>query len=356
MIFWIFASAFLLQAAYWLLLHRGFGRGITEVRIAADVPPVTVVVAAHNEEHNLPRLLSALEKQSHPRFEVVVVDDGSTDDTVSVARAWRDRLPGFRLIVKEHAGKKRALTAGVEAASFDLLAFTDADCSPPATWLSTLASAQMRYGPCLLIGFGPLESEGVRLVERFAQYETFVTAFLTASAAGLGFPYMAVGRNLSYPKEVYSAVGGFEHSMESLSGDDDLLVQEVSRLDAAEIHAVLDSATFVPSSPPSSWRAWFRTKRRHASAGRFYRPAVQAHLLGFHLSNALVWLAPFFAGWAGAAFLLARLTVQGIVLHRAAVVLHQRDAARRFPVMEILYLFYNAIVAPLGVLMKPRGW
>ena len=98
------------------------------------MPAVSVIVPAHNAAGLLPRCLDALADQSFPRFEAIVVDDGSSDGTAEVAEAHRlaprvVRLPGG-------AGAGRARAAGVEAAAGHLLAFTDADCEPTPAWLA----------------------------------------------------------------------------------------------------------------------------------------------------------------------------------------------------------------------------
>lgn len=360
---WIFviAVAVLVQVGYWAAFRRGFRRACERepgaVRDAVEAAePITVVVAVRNEEAVVGRLLQSLERQTHPDFEVIVVDDGSTDGTRDAVRNWTLRLAHFRLLAQEAANKKEALTAGIRAASHPLLAFTDADCGPPPTWLATLAGEHERRGAGVLIGYSPMRAGESGLAQRFARYETFVTGFFMLSAAGLNRPYMAVGRNLSYARRVFADIGGFAHSARSLSGDDDLFVQEVARRRAAPVHAVLDARSFVPTDAPPSWSAWIRAKRRHTSAGRFYRLPVKAHLVAFHASNALVWLAPFVVGWWGAAALAARFAWQFYVLRRPARMLGESDLMAALPAYEALYVLYNVIVAPLGVLRMPRTW
>ncbi len=359
----VIATALLVQAGYWAAFRRGFFRSRARQRGSlessegeASRHPITVVVAVRNEEAIIGRLLRALEHQTHPRFEVILVDDGSTDATRDLVRKWTQRLPHFRLIAQEAASKKQALAAGIRSASHALIAFTDADCGPPPEWLVLLAREHALRGPCVLLGYSPIRPAESGLSQRFARYETFLTGFFMVSAAGLDRPYMAVGRNLSYPRRVFGAIGGFAHSMQSLSGDDDLFVQEVARREAAPVHAVLHSRSFVPTDPPASWASWLRAKRRHTSAGRFYRLPVKAHLLTFHGSNALVWLAPFFLGWWGAAALAVRLALQFFILRRPARILGESDLMPALPAYEALYLLYNVLVAPLGLFRMPRNW
>jgi hypothetical protein len=250
--------------------------------------------------------------------------------------------------------KKHALTQGIAAARYERLAFTDADCIPPPSWLRALARHAHHHPGALLIGYSPFRRQpGV--LNRLARYETFITGVLTAASAGLGRPYMAVGRNLSYPKALFDRIDGFAHSRRSMSGDDDLLVQDVDRKQAAPIYAVLDADTFVPTEAPSTWRAWLRGKRRHVSAGRFYRARALAHLGLFQGSGALLWAAPLLAGGAGAALLSGKLAVQHAVLREAAALLDERDLLPGLPLWDLLHTAYLAAITPFGA-TPPERW
>ncbi|MEX2399790.1 MAG: glycosyltransferase [Rhodothermales bacterium] len=344
------------QCAYWIALRIGFRHAARRTNDGGTLAPLTVVVAARNEETRLPVLLDGLEKQTHPNFEVIVVDDGSIDRTAGVVDA---RRPPYRLRLIRHEGgnKKRALSRGIEAAEHDLLALTDADCEPPPGWLASLARAHTAAeNPSVLIGYSPFRRGTGSLMQRLACFETFVTGFLTAAAAGLDRPYMAVGRNISYPRHVFRKVDGFEPIMHSLSGDDDLLVQEIVRRSAADVRALLDPESFVPTAPPATWKEWLRQKRRHASAGRHYPPGIQAHLTLFHGTNLLTWLAPVFLGWMGTALLVLRLAVQFGALAEGARRLGEERLLSALPVLDLLYVLYNTVVAPLALLFQPRKW
>lgn len=363
MTFWmlVFGAAWLVQAGYWLALRRGFGAALRprETGTPEALLPISVVVAARDEAHRLPALLAALARQTHPEYEVVIVDDASADATASLVEAWQQAWPALRLLridTPRPPRKKHALTHGIDAARHDLLAFTDADCTPPPTWLETLARQHAAApGGVVLVGYSPFR-RAPGLLNRLARYETFVTGFLTAAALGLGRPYMAVGRNLSYRRRLFRRLGGFAHSLASLSGDDDLLVQEVARQGAAPVRAVFGAAVRVPSEAPPTWRAWFRQKRRHVSAGRFYRRSIQAHLALFQATAVGLWAAPFVLGVPGALLLATRLALQLGVLRHAARVFGEADLLTLQPLLELLYAAYNLLLAPLGLARVPRRW
>jgi cellulose synthase/poly-beta-1,6-N-acetylglucosamine synthase-like glycosyltransferase len=356
----LFGGALAVLVLYCTVLGWGWRR---EYRRAAegtpeDPPPISVVVAARNERGDLPALLDALDVQTHPDCEVVLVDDASTDGTAALAAAWAADRPWaqvVRVTDPDPPRKKHALTQGVEAARHSLLAFTDADCRPPPDWLSVLAAIHADAdGDRVLVGHSPPRGTGV--LGAYARYESLVETLYAVAAIGWNRPFMAVGRNLSYPRSVFEAVGGFGHSAPSMSGDDDLFVQAVHRRGAASVRAVLDPRTFVPTTPPASWRAWAHQRRRHGSAGRYYPWPVGLHLTLLHASLVLLWLAPLGLGTLGLGLLATGLLARHSALGPAADALDETDVIAIFPVWELVYALYQAVLVPLGLLAPPDRW
>ena len=109
--------------------------------VSAELPPVSVVIAARNEYENLERNLKAILEQDYPNFEVVVVNDCSWDDSQKLLEYYQEVYPNLKickLIEQEKypTGKKFALTIGIKAALHEHLVFTDADCQPAGNqWL-----------------------------------------------------------------------------------------------------------------------------------------------------------------------------------------------------------------------------
>jgi len=356
----LFGGLLTVLVLYTVLIGWGWRRAQQQLHVSAegDPPPVSVIVAARNEAGTLPSLLDALAAQTHPNHEVVLVDDASTDDTAAVITDWAENRPYVTVVrVTEPAPprKKNALARGIEAATHDLLAFTDADCTPPPTWLSTLAQTHKdTEEDCVLVGYSPLRGPG--LVGRFSRYETLVAGLYTGAAIGWGRPYMAVGRNLSYSRGVFEATGGFAPTDDALSGDDDLFVQAVHRRTDAPIRALLDSRTFVPAEAPSSWTDWWRQRRRHVSAGRHYSWVVGLHLTVLHFSLILLWLAPLLLGKLGVGLLATGLLARHSQLEPAARAVEETDLLALFPLWELGYALYHMIVVPVGLLWPPNRW
>lgn len=184
--------------------------GLSRLRTATTSQqlPVSVIIAARNEEHNIRKCLDALIDQQYPKelFEVVVVDDRSSDATADIVESFQEQVHNIKLIriltsPSSMPPKKYALTRGIEASANDILLFTDADCIPPENWVSGM----MNYfgdDVGVVAGYSPyVRNRG--WLATFAQYENLKSAIGAAGSIGIGKAYMCVGRNLAYRKKVF---------------------------------------------------------------------------------------------------------------------------------------------------------
>jgi hypothetical protein len=365
-----FVSAFLLQCLFAALLIVGLRRARSQDPLLSvedagasstdpPLPPVSVVVAVHNEVDTVGPLLDALAAQTHPEMEVVLVDDASTDGTRAVLEEWAAGGPSRRVVAQDGPAapsKKAAVDRGIAEARHPLVALTDADCRPPNDWCRLLAWAHARSGrPTVWIGYSPFR-RGPGLLNRWSRYETWQTGALTAAAAMMGRPYMAVGRNLSTPVDVFDAAREATRGDELLSGDDDLFVQAVRRSGSTDLRPLVHPDTFVPTGAPATWRSWLRQKRRHVSAGRAYDPVAAGLLTAYHGSHLLLWLAPLALGSLGAGLLAARLLIHASVAGETSRTFGEDDLLPFFPIGELMLAFYHAAVVPVSLLLPPGTW
>jgi glycosyltransferase involved in cell wall biosynthesis len=227
-------------------------------------------------------------------MEIIVVNDGSRDDTAVVLDAFAARDPRLRVIhLPEPVGKKKALAAAIRQAKYDLLLFTDADCRPASNrWASEMASC-FKPGIQVVLGYGGYDRSG-GLLNMLIQTETGLTAARYVGWYLWKRPYMGVGRNLAYRKSFWMARGGFSGHEDLPFGDDDLFISAHARY--KETAVCLDPAGFTYSRPPKSVRAWFRQKIRHFKTSVRYPFWLKAALASEFLSLYLFWISG--AVWA----------------------------------------------------------
>ena len=240
---------------------------------------VSVVIAAHNELENLKRFLPSILNQSYPAFEVIIACDRCTDGTQAFLQSLSN--PILKYIDIEHtvAGinpKKAALDRAIRHAAYPWILLSDADCYPLSDqWISSMMEHKGKKEVCLGIS---LYTEKKTLLNRFIRFETLFTAFNYISWAVLKKPYMAVGRNLLYKKELFINNDGFGKHAGHLGGDDDLLIQKI----ASRANSTVNISKFgiTLSLPAEGFSVWWKQKHRHLHAGKQYPAEV---LLGLSI-------------------------------------------------------------------------
>jgi biofilm PGA synthesis N-glycosyltransferase PgaC len=288
----VFVAATMAQLAYCLLvcirlpLYRQPQRRKTRKGVSA-------IICARNESGNLKRFLPAVLEQDYPEFEVVVVNDASTDETEDVLAELSARYRHLRYTTipcneKFSHGKKLALTVGIKSAGYDHLLLTDADCYPASDrWLQHMVS-NLKGDKQIVLGYGSYEKRK-GMLNMLIRYETVTTAIRYLSYAIMGKPYMGVGRNLAYRKSFFLKHRGFASHYHLVSGDDDLFVNETATGRNTAVEVGRESRTI--SLPEISFRDWVTQKQRHLTAGKQYRLATRIMLGGEMISRFLLYVS-----------------------------------------------------------------
>lgn len=323
---------------------------------------VSVIVAARNEADQLESCLKALAQQTYPSdlYEVILVDDRSSDGTRAIAEDYARRYSRVRCLSVSDtlAGispKKRALTAGIAASSGAILLFTDADCRPGPNWIaSTIASFSAEVG--LVVGFSPLKARNNQPWSPILLIDSIFAAVFYAGSIGWRQPFGATGRNLAYRRSLFDQLNGFQADAQALSGDDDLFLHQVCRLDPGQVTFNPDPESIVPAYGPETVSALFRQKARHISAAKRYPHGLKIAYGFYHLTNFLLWaglvsavLCRFPLGFIGMAI---KLALDWLNIWSFARKLDQSVPFGQFLIWQWLFLAYNSIAGVNGLFRK----
>lgn len=340
------------------LLVFGLFIGVLKVRKAKSRKInefVSVIVAARNEEQNLPFLLEALKKQTYQNFELIIVNDRSEDRTLEVLQENAKDFHKLKYLTVpfneklEMAPKKNALNLGVSKSKGEILLFTDADCIPERDWIEkTLNYFTKEVG--FVTGYSP--SQGKGFFSLLAELDTLSLACVNAGTIALGFPMTCSGRNLAYRKEVFEEVGGFKKIANFISGDDDLFLHLVRDLTNWKIVFCPESS--VLTSPPTSIKAFFNQRIRHASKGKSYTLKTKILLGSVYLFNLLLFLSPilwlldFINLEPTLKMLFVKTFVEFLVIFWGIQNWKSWKLIPIFPLMELLHIPYVTILGLLG--------
>lgn len=333
--------------------------------LPAPVPyGVSIVVCAHNEIENLKRLLPALLAQSFPRYEIILVDDRSTDGSLDyLTETFRAnqvvKILRINYVEPHISPKKNALTQGIMEAKYNHLLLTDADCLPCSTDWIRLMTQKIYVQKEVCIGYSPYEKRK-SLLNLLIRFETFYTAIQYFSLALAGKPYMGVGRNLSYTKSLFLRHNGFYDHNTIWSGDDDLFGNQTFKKENISISMVKESQ--VLSKPKESYSKWFVQKTRHLSAGIHYKSSIKWILALLFFSHCCYYLS-------GVTLLILRdfqmVMIIGFIFRTLLIIyifvqiskkLHEHFPWYLLPVLDLLYLLSYILFGINSILSKNSRW
>lgn len=363
-IFAVFCAVILIQVVYYLYFFRRLAFYTPPGKHSTTEHPVSVVICARDEADNLTRNLPGVLVQDYrTTHEVIIVNDNSTDEGKYVIDEFKKSFKNINHIqlmqeAKMISGKKFPLSIGIKSAKHEIVLLTDADCTPASEfWMQKIQDAYEENTE-IVLGYGAYHKRP-GILNKLIRFETFHTALQYLSYALAGTPYMGVGRNLSYKKEVFLRNKGFSSINQIPSGDDDLFINQVAT--AANTTVVIDPEAHTLSEPKKRWSDWMTQKYRHYTTGRYYKP-VHKFLLGLYTCS-LFLIYPllavsivFFNWWLSIAVFGVRLLVQSIIYYKAMKKLNESDLWPWFLFLDIWMFFYFIFTVPAIWKAPRKNW
>jgi GT2 family glycosyltransferase len=221
-------------------------------------PRVSVVVCTYNGGATLDQCLQSLAALDYAEFEVIVVDDGSTDHTSSIL----DGHPGVRVVWQPNLGLSAARNAGLTAATGDIVAYTDSDCFADPYWLTQLVHA-LQTSTAAAVGGPNLAPDDGWLPACVAAAPGQPTHVLESDQVAEHVP----GCNMAFRKDALVAVNGFDDQFRK-AGDD---VDVCWRLQQAGLWITFAPGAFVWHHRRQTPRAYFRQQAGYGEAEALLR-------------------------------------------------------------------------------------
>ncbi len=337
-----------------VLVVRKWSRGFKHLNktIHNSFEPLTVIVACKNEEHNLPNLLSSLKSQTQKPFEIIVVDDHSSDLTKEIASE-------FTVINNSGFGKKEAIRTGIELCKTKWAITTDADVTVPSSWIESMSSAASNTSGSALIG--PVKITPI-LNSVFSGVECLDYAALmgwTASTAIEGNAAMGSAANFAIKVRDYPNEDQIKSKISS--GDDVFAIHSLVGL-GKKVFWVHDMNACVEAGSAGSVTSWIRQRARWGGKAKYYtnREAIvtsfwialiglaQLTTLGFFIVDFADTILPFVVLWLGR-------TLIDILFTRKVAVWFQIDTPKlSWLLLAMTYPFQIPVVFIYSFLIKSK--
>ncbi|RLC45204.1 MAG: hypothetical protein DRH57_08435 [Candidatus Cloacimonadota bacterium] len=333
---------------------------------------ISVIVSARNEEKNLIPLINHLSNQNYPstKYEIIIVNDRSSDNTETILKKYSQNLDNLRYvsIIEQEGnlvGKKNALDKAIAIANGEIIAFTDADCRPTANWLSAI-NRQFIDKVDVVVGYSPLVShknkhllsEILFAIKRLERLSIFA---ISAGTIGWNWGVTCTARNFAYRKSVYNDIGGFSGIGHILSGDDDLMLQKISKSKRYNLHFVVDKDSYVPSIEDKSKYEQYQQEKRRASKWRYYPISIKlitSIIFVFYILIIYTFILIFtndFSWILWLKLIVLKICLEFILMAKIALSLKETKRLWIFPLCEIFYIPYFLSFAILGTL-KGYKW
>lgn len=358
----VFIYFFISYCCITIGLTIGWIKSVRKKRFQAVVKEqyrISVIVPARNEAKVIADLLRDLRQQAYKNFEVIVIDDHSTDATVQIAREIIQADARLRIIPNTNIGKKSALTTGISNANGDVIVTTDADCRVDPEWLTAINQNFQNPEVKMLIGAVKIEADG----SLFSAMQAMEFASLVGSGVAtlfFGFPTMCNGANLAFKKHVFEEVNGYDDNLHIASGDDEFLMKKIHRKYPTGVQFMGLTNAIVSTAPQAGWNALFHQRIRWAGKWR-YKPTIQKTLLALYifLFQLITLLSPplVLLGWLPGPlvllFWMIRMTIELLFLWS---IVRSTQGRWNWLSFVILELFYSLYVVVIGLLCNVRTY
>jgi len=322
----------------------------------------SVVVAARNEQSNIVKTINSILSCDYPKdlFEVIIVDDHSSDDTVQVLFETNhdDRVSIIQL--HHETGKKAALSKGVNLSKYSHIVVTDADCMVPEDWLMNLAvlfqssEAQFISGPVII-------DELQDVCSAFQSLDAIGTVGVTQAGIQSNKWFMANGANMAFVKQAFLEISGFEENKNWASGDDMFLVEQFSQRSQT---AYMKTINPVVTKAERSWSALYQQRIRWATKNKSYTHQGVRNTLGvvflFNLCIVLFFVLAILLGskWLilSLSMLVVKVIIDRIYLSKMTDFFNQRNAMNYYLRSTFIYIIYIVGVGVASLFIKNYHW
>lgn len=360
----LFSGIVHLLLFYYLFADVFRWKGKTDIDEINKWPSLTILICARNEAHNLSNTIPIVCVQDYPHLQVVIVNHKSTDKSADILTALANQFENIQVVNCDQMddalpGKRTALAAGLTVATGEYILLTDADCRPSSPrWARAMVASAMHNSADVVVGVSPYEKHA-GLLNAYIQYETAQTAMMYLSATHQGRPYMAVGRNLLIKKDLLQSRLKQSVIPAIKSGDDDLLIANLSY--SSKIDAEFKEISQTISFPSKKWSSYFRQKMRHISTAAYYRGYIRWLLQLFH-GVQLIFIVCFIfliftSSWHLALLVAgARYILMGINMMRNAKRINMSFSIWLLPLFEVLSIIIPSVSWILSSLRSKNNW
>lgn len=324
----------------------------------------SVIIPARNEEANIEQCLQSVLNQNYPstHFEVIVIDDHSTDNTAQIVKQLQQQFSNLHLInLNEFVNnsalnsyKKKAIALAIHQAKYDWIVTTDADCFVQKNWLATFSNFIQTTQPMFIAAPVKFINNGTFL-SVFQCLDFITLQGITAASVHKNFHSMCNGANLVYNKDAFFQVSGFAGIDNIASGDDMLLMHKIYNKYPKQVKFLLSQEVITSTAPMPTLRQFLNQRIRWASkSDKYDDKRIFAVLVLVYFFNLIFLILPIATFWVDGVLLLWLSLLAGKTLFELRFLLpvarffQEEKMLWLFPAMQPFHILYTIIAGWLG--------
>ena len=289
-----------------------------------NCPPLSVILVTKDSASMLKENLPSILEQDYPEFEVIVVNDESAGEDEDILKILGNRYHHlYRTFIPKSARyvsrKKLGVAMGIKASKYDWIVVTEPYCKPESkNWLKSM-SRNFVPGIDIVLGYCNYDNGNGIFTKRIISDMLMLSMRYLGKAIGRK-PYMGIGRNMAYRKEIYQQHKGFYNQLTLSRGDDDLFINEIANKNNTKV--CVDSNSIMRMPLPEYKKIWKDDKIGYEVTGNHYRGKARISnsietwsALLFNLSAiAVLCMAILNNEWIFTACTLAAWTIRTIIV------------------------------------------
>jgi len=343
-----------------------------KISFSSDSPPVSVIIYVKNQYYDLQNFLPALLEQDYPQFEVIIVNDGTTEKNNNTLLRLQEQYSNLYSThipdeTRSISRKKLGLTLGIKAAKYDCLLFTEADSRPRSNNWIQLMARHFEKNKTIVLGMSAKEEDENSFFSKFITFDYFYSNLQMLSMALLDHPHIGSDRNFIYSKIQYNEQKGFvQHYSGRQAGNDLFINNNIAAKSNAEVELSSESVVMTDLNIYD----WKQEKKDRAFTNRFYKigpvalwslesfsgfffilSVITCLVSGFFHSHTL-----FYMAGAAVGYYLIRLFSQLFVINKTASSLKLGEFYLAMPLFDLMQIMVNVYFFMFRLVHKKENY
>jgi len=337
----------------------GFNKVKTTAKKNQNNTQFSIIIPFRNEENHLLELLNsvALLQYKTTLFEIILVDDESTDKSVEIIKQFSNNNSAIDLkiisnIRQSNSPKKDAISTAISITKYNWIITTDADCILPITWLSSFSNFINEYDPNMLVAPVSFKSDQ-SFLHQFQLIDFLSMQGATIGGFGIQHPFMANGANLAYKKEIFLQLDGFNNNNFIASGDDVFLLENFVIHDKTKVLFLKNIKALVITFPTKNWNELIQQRKRWAAKATHFKStfAKGVGILVF-LTNCVI-IYTLLIGFFEPSFLfffVSKFTLDTLLIYKTAKCYHEKIKLTSYLKTLLCYSLFTIFIAATSIM------